>query len=133
MRLKQLYINSLKHKLVYLILSTFFGIFLFYVSTLPHSKIENSPYPQISDLFDMIAHFIGFTIFNFILLSSLAGFNNRSIPKKMFILYLGIAVIWGVACEVSQYFIPSRSFQFIDIIANTAPAVVVPRIINRLL
>ncbi|MBA7612598.1 hypothetical protein ES703_19834 [subsurface metagenome] len=131
--MKKFYIKSLKHKYIYLITSIFFGIFLLYISTLPHSKIENSFYPQISDLFDMINHFIGFSLFNFLLLSSFLGIFNRKMKAKVIILYFSLGVFWGLTCEVSQYFISSRSFQYIDIIANTSPSIIVLLLVMQLM
>ena len=131
--IKKFYIKSLKYKYVYLILSVLFGILLFYISTLPNSKIENSLYPQISNLFDMMNHFFGFALFNFFLFSLFLGIFPQRISVKMLILYFTIAILWGVLCEGIQYFIESRSFQYIDIIANTLPSPIVSIILLKML
>ena len=130
--MNKLYIRSLKHKYIYLSVCAALGLLILFISTLPHSKIEESPYPQISDLFDMAMHFTGFMVFNFLLFSTFAGFN-KNFPIKVFVLYLSTGIIWGLVCEVSQHFIPSRSFQFIDIIANTSPPFIIPWIVKKLL
>ena len=131
--MKKFYIKSLKYKYIYLTTSIFFGILLLYISILPHSKIENSFYPQISDLFDMINHFIGFSLFNSLLLSSLLGIFKRKMKAKVIILYFSLGVFWGLTCEVSQYFISSRSFQYIDIIANTSPSIIILLLVMQLM
>ncbi len=130
--MNKLYIKSLKHKYLYMSACAVLGLLILFISTLPHSKIEESPYPQISDLFDMAMHFTGFMAFNFLLFSTFAGFN-KSFPKKIFIICLSTGILWGLACEISQHFIPSRSFQFIDIIANTSPPLIIPWIVKKLL
>jgi len=129
--MKTFYITSLRHRYVYLILSVLFGLLLLYISTLPYSKIKNSLYPEISDLFDMINHFLGFTLFNLLLLSSFLAFFSKSLSKKAFIIYFTIAFIWGLLCEVLQYFMETRKFQFIDILANTSPSLILPVMVKK--
>ena len=130
--MKKLYIKSLRYKYAYLVLSVIVGLLSFYISTLPYSKIEKSFYPDISDLFNMINHFLGFSLFNLLLLSTFLGFFNKTVSKKTFIMYFITAFVWGLLCEVSQYFMDTRKFQFIDIFANTAPSLVVPYIIKKI-
>ena len=129
--MKKLYIKSLRHRYAYLILTVIFGLLILYISTLPYSKIERTLYPEISDLFDMFNHFLGFTLFNLFLLSSFLAFFNKALSKKVFIAYFTIAFIWGLLCEVSQYFMDTRKFQFIDILANTSPSIIVPVIVRK--
>ena len=130
--MKKLYIKSLRYKYAYLVLSVIVGLLSFYISTLPYSKIEKTFYPDISDLFNMINHFLGFSLFNLLLLSTFLGFFNKALLKKVLILYFITAFVWGLICEVSQYFLDTRKFQFIDIFANTAPSLVVPYIIKKI-
>jgi len=130
--MKKLYIKSLRYKYAYLALSVIVGLLSFYISTLPYSKIEKSFYPDISDLFNMINHFLGFSLFNLLLVSTFLGFFNNALSKKTFIMYFITAFVWGLLCEVSQYFLDTRKFQYIDIFANTAPSLVVPYIIKKI-
>jgi VanZ family protein len=133
------YYNSLRRKYIYLMCAAVFGALLFYVSTLPFSKIEESIYPQISDLFDMMNHFFGFCIFNFLLFSTFLAFHPKAhrqngfffSPAYVYIVYVAIGVLWGAACEGMQYILPTRSFQYIDIIANTAPVPVVSLLLKK--
>jgi VanZ family protein len=116
-----------------------FGALLFYVSALPFSKIEESVYPQISDLFDMMNHFFGFCIFNFLLFSTFLGFYPNTLKQKAFrfspayvyIVYAVIGVLWGAACEGMQHILPTRNFQYIDIIANTSPVPIVSLLLMK--
>jgi VanZ family protein len=131
--MKTFYLKSLRHRYVYLVLTVIFGSLILYISTLPYSKIEKSFYPDISDLFDMFNHFLGFTLFNLFLLSSFLAFFNKTVSKKLFVVYVAIAFFWGLLCEVSQYFMDTRKFQFIDILANTSPSIIVPVIVRKVL
>ena len=92
---------------------------------MPHEYIEKSWYPQISDLFDMMNHFIGFTIFNFLLFSTFLGKYDKSVYKKALVLYVMIGVSWGLLCEGIQLLNATRSFQIIDLFANTAPVLII--------
>ncbi len=119
--MKYLYLRSLKHRFIYLAVTILFGFLLLYISTLPYSTIEESVYPQISDLFDMMNHFIGFSLFNFLLLSTFVAFSRQRICEKGLFLYFAIGIVWGLLCEGSQYFNSTRSFQLMDMAANTLP------------
>lgn len=133
MGIKRAYLSSLKHKALYTAGAIMFGLFLFYICTRPHSVIERWHYPDISDLFDAANHFIGFTIFNFLLISALsAGRATLSDPRHghakhgyAAALLLAVGLPWGFLCEFVQLFIPSRSFQLIDMGANTLPSLLV--------
>jgi VanZ family protein len=83
--------------------------------------IERWHYPDISDLFDATNHFIGFTVFNFLIISALLSARQRRTGT----LLLAIGLPWGLVCELLQLFIPSRSFQLMDIAANTLPSLLV--------
>ncbi len=131
--MQQLYIKSFRYKFVYLFLAIALGMFLLYVSALPHSAIEESFYPQISDLFDMMNHFLGFLLFDFLLFSALIGLSDRKFTKRVMAIYFIVSVSWGLICESIQLFNETRGFQLIDIIANTAPAFIVFSILKRII
>ncbi len=143
--MKYFYLESLNRKYIYPALSILLGGLLLFVSVLPHSVIEETPYPQISDIFDASMHFLGFCLFDFFLLSFvLAPYirPNTSLDnskcdltgvKKYVMIYFCIVVLWGLLCEGSQLFIPSRSFQFIDILANTLPSLIIYILAKKLL
>ena len=131
--MKNYYINSLKYKYLYLVLSIIFGSFLLFVSSLPYSTIQQSFYPDISQLFDMMSHFIGFVIFNFFLLSFFISKQKEFLHQKQLMLFIIISVVWGLICEGSQALVDSRSFQFIDIIANIIPPFIVLIVLKKVL
>jgi VanZ family protein len=121
MGVKKLYLRSLRYKAIYFWGAVVFGIFLLYVCTRPHSMMERWHYPDISDLFDAANHFIGFTLFNFLVLSVLQSLLH----KRAAVALLAVGVSWGLVCELLQLFIPSRSFQLMDVGANTLPSFLV--------
>jgi len=143
--MKFFYLESLNRKYIYLALSILLGGLLLFISILPHSVIEETPYPQISDIFDASMHFLGFCLFDFFLLSfvyvpffrlNVKQNRPRGIStgvKKYVMIYFCIGVLWGLLCESSQLFIPSRSFQFIDILANTLPSLLIYTLSKKLL
>ena len=140
MSILESYRRSLRHRVPYTVGAAAFGIFLLYICTLPHSVIERRHYPDISTLFDAMNHFIGFMIFNFLLASAERAIRLRRAAgaarppgnlnmsagiDKTTILMLAIGIVWGLVCETAQLFVPSRSFQIIDIAANCLPALII--------
>ena len=110
------YIRTLHSKGLHSILSIGLGIFLLYVSMLPHSYIEKSGYPEISKYFDMMNHFLGFLLFNFFLFSALLVKTNGCLARMSLTIYFVIAICWGLLIESVQLFDETRSFQLIDVI-----------------
>ena len=131
-KIKRLYLKSLNHKITYLIIAIIFGLSVLTISLMPYEKIKEVGYPTISDIFDMINHFIGFCIFNYFLISTFIAYKKEGSYKKLILIYLVISIIWGLICECSQIFNPTRKFQFIDIIANTSPPFIIVFIFKRL-
>ena len=141
MSILESYRRSLRHRVPYTVGAAAFGILLLYICTLPHSVIERRHYPDISTLFDAMNHFIGFMIFNFLLASAERAIRLRRTAgaarppgnlnmrtgffNKTTILMLAIGIFWGLVCETAQLFVPSRSFQIIDIAANCLPALII--------
>jgi VanZ family protein len=141
MSILESYRRSLRHRVPYTVGAAAFGIFLLYICTLPHSVIERRHYPDISTLFDAMNHFFGFMIFNFLLASAERAIRLRRTAgatrppgnlnmrtgffNKTTILMLAIGIFWGLVCETAQLFVPSRSFQIIDITANCLPALII--------
>ena len=117
----RLYLRTLRSKTLYISLSVGVGILLLFVSLMPHAYIERSGYPQISKYFDMMNHFLGFLLFNFFLFSAILTIRDRLVTHKVLLIYFMIAISWGLLCEGVQLFDETRSFQLIDVLANTTP------------
>jgi len=130
--LQHFYERSLRFRYVYLACTMIFAALLLYVSTLPYEQIERSFYPQISDLFDAFNHFAGFFIFNILLVSTIIGMFQKNIKEQGRFLFFSVGICWGLLCEGSQYFNATRSFQLIDIVANTLPTLPVYLIMKKL-
>lgn len=70
---------------------------------------------------DKVAHFVMYGVFAFLLLRALnsSGKDRSNLKIKVII----IAFSYGVMMEIVQYFIPARSFEVMDIVANGFGAV----------
>ena len=106
---------SLKHRLIYFIPGiTWFAICI-YLLTLPGKDV-----PQISwmDFYqsDKVVHIIMFFMLCFLFSFAIKNFDN----KYSLILIIAIAgLLFGIAMEfVQKYFIPNRSFEIEDMIAD---------------
>lgn len=123
---------SLRFRYAYLAATVIFAALLLYVSILPHDRIERIFYPQISDLFDAFNHFAGFFIFNILLMSTMIGISRKNIKERGRFLFFTVGICWGLLCEGSQYFNATRSFQLIDIVANTLPTLPVYLLVKKI-
>ena len=119
-----------RFRYAYLAATAAMGVLLLTVSMLPHRAIEQSPYPQVSDLFDAANHFIGFSLFNFLLAASISGIAAGRALKGLpagrsgiwpILFHLFIALSWGALCEGAQLLQAGRSFQLLDLAANLLP------------
>ena len=113
----------------YLAAAAVMGVLLLTASLLPHRAIEQSAYPQVSDLFDAANHFAGFTLFNYLLVAAVSGLaagrtlNGHAAGScpRVVLIYLLVALCWGALCEGAQLLQPGRSFQLLDLAANLLP------------
>lgn len=78
--------------------------------------------PQVSvEYFDKIVHLMSYAVLTWLLLKGLRG---RKLLKNYFVITAVISIGYGIALELSQGFIPERSVDAADIIANTAGTVI---------
>lgn len=134
---KRLYGESLRHPYVYLALTVLLGVSILIVSSLPYAVIEKSPYPTIHELFDTGSHFLAFIVFDFLLLSTVitlsegkaagggvsSGKTKGGTTSVKLALFVTVGIAWGALCESVQLFDETRSFQGMDLAANTVPAI----------
>ena len=74
------------------------------------------PSVQLVEVNDKVGHFIAY--FTLMVVMGL-GFWNR---KKELLMAFVISAIYGVLMEIGQYFVPGRSFSFLDMLANASGA-----------
>jgi VanZ family protein len=101
------------------------AVFIFYSSTaifpLEHKKVVFS---------DKIIHFFQYGILAWLLFKTInTNFINLSF-RRIFLLVLLIGFFYGVGIECYQYFLPFRSFSFLDMGANLL-GLIVPRQLNN--
>lgn len=77
--------------------------------------------PKIPGI-DKIVHFILYFIFTSLFFTYLLIKPNLPNIAKSMILCISIGTMYGVIIEIIQYYIPYRSFEFLDILANFAGA-----------
>lgn len=74
------------------------------------------PSVQLVEVNDKVGHFIAY--FTLMFLMGL-GFWRK---KKELLTAFVISAIYGVLMEMGQYFVPGRSFSFLDMLANASGA-----------
>lgn len=127
--------HAARFRYLYLAACIVFAGILLYVCQLPYETLVRAKYPSISDLFDAMNHFLAFTFFNFLLFTSVVGFFGVSgrvkqgpaggagmVSKWSVFFFTLLAASWGALCESIQLLRETRSFQLIDVAANTLPA-----------
>jgi VanZ family protein len=74
------------------------------------------PSVQLVEVNDKIGHFIAYFTLMFVM--GLAFWNRK---RELFMAFL-ISAAYGIAMEIGQYFVPGRSFSFLDMVANATGA-----------
>lgn len=101
-------------KKIPLFISLIYAVFLLWISIQPIYQ----PIPEVFPWQDKIVHTMLYTIFAFLL--SLTWKNETWNPSPFLTISytIGIVSIYGLLLEICQIFIPTRSFEWIDIGAN---------------
>lgn len=89
-------------------------LLLFYLSSLPSSSL-----PQTIPGLDKLVHFVEYALLAALWSWALAP---RLAARPVFIASVIISFLYGVADEIHQLFVPGRSFEVGDILANCAGA-----------
>ena len=100
-------------------------VFTFYLFTLPSQKLPKIPWAE-KIYFDKIVHFGLFTV---LICLFAYPFNKFAIANKKrlnwFFLFSIIGVVYGISIEfIQKYYIPNRSFDLFDIVADTIGCIV---------
>ena len=100
-----------RHNNVCWLLTLFIAIIIFYISSLTFEPSAGG-----FSINSYLYHFLAFLFFaGFLLISLLKGRLN----KKLFLIAIIIAVLYGISDEVHQLYVPGRHFAIIDIITNS--------------
>ena len=90
------------------IASVFIGLAIAYLSLRPTI--------HIGEVNDKVGHFIAYFTLMFVMG---LGFWKK---KKELLMAFVTSAIYGVLMEIGQYFVPGRSFSFLDMLANASGA-----------
>lgn len=110
---------------VFLLLTCQYAILIFYLSSrssLGDTKLifDFIPLEHIKTQYlDKIEHVILYTGFGFLLYFTLINSLNLTIKKYVFIFAIIIGTIYGASDEFHQYFVPGRSANALDLVADS--------------
>jgi len=97
----------------------FWAALIFIMSSIPGDKLPDKTF----ELSDKVIHFIVYLILYVTASYSFYKQNKFGLLKKHFYVSgLILAVLYGISDEIHQYFVPMRSCEFLDLIADTAGA-----------
>jgi len=100
-------------KKFYLFLILLYSVLIFYLSSIPQSKI-----PQIFEFKDIVLHFIEYSILGFLFsLFFTNGFKHTLSYKQIFFIIIFV-VFYAITDEYHQKFVPSRVFSYKDMIVD---------------
>jgi VanZ family protein len=92
---------------------------IFWVSSLPYVK---TPMPKIH--FDVILHMLVYMPFGFLLAKAIKNTKNSVSWKSLLGLVLLFSFLYGCSDEFHQSFVPGRSSEVLDLIADTIGGVI---------
>jgi len=92
-----------------------YAVLIFYFSSLP--TIPSIIIEIIPET--LIWHMIEYAILSILLLRSFINSKNTTFKENAIHLAIIIAILYGVTDEIHQYFVPGRTFDILDIIANS--------------
>ncbi|MBM2813588.1 MAG: VanZ family protein [Ignavibacteria bacterium] len=86
--------------------------------------LSNQSRPPLPDLVfelnDKFLHFIAYFIFGISILLAVQANGKKWNQRQIIITVIIIGFIYGISDEIHQYYIPGRSFDFFDWIADAA-------------
>ncbi len=113
-------VKTWKKRKVFPILTIFWVLAILILTLTPARHVEQFTWPFAIPYFDKIVHWTMFYAFAYLMLGT---FYYRGVNKKMMrtaFLVFGLGFMLGLITEVLQEFVPGRSPEMKDIIANTA-------------
>jgi len=102
-------------RVIYFVLPIFlFAGAIYYISSL--SKVS---VPSLGiDFEDKLIHMFVYFIFGWLLIRALHFGKHESISKKLMMFSILIGLLYGFSDEIHQYFVPGRSSEFWDWLAD---------------
>jgi VanZ family protein len=79
---------------------------------------------------DKLHHMIEYGIFSLLLYNALSSSFKKEYPWKIALLAIILTVLYGVSDEIHQLFVPSRSADPYDVVADASGAIIVQGLIS---
>jgi VanZ family protein len=89
------------------------------------SAIPSIAPPPVFVLKDKIYHSIEYGIFSFLLFLAFYHSRKGSLKKKAFLLSCIVGIAYGLSDEIHQSFVPGRTCEFLDFVADCLGIVLV--------
>lgn len=107
--------------LPYKYLALIYALLIFVVSAVPSINPPNFGFV----LEDKILHFFEYGIFSFLLFLAFFTSGREFLKKNVFVLSSIIGTAYAVTDEIHQGFVPGRSSEFLDFVADTLGIIMV--------
>ena len=101
-----------KHNVLCWVITVLIGVAIFYASSIESEPAE----PGVPNIKAMIYHVLAFFFLAFFLSISLVNGKN----KKLIILAIVLAILYGVSDELHQFFVPGRHMSLFDVFLDGA-------------
>lgn len=79
---------------------------------------------------DKLHHMVEYGIFSFLLYNALRSSFKKERPWKIVLLAIILTVLYGISDEFHQLFVPSRSADLYDVVADASGAIIVQGLIH---
>ncbi|HOK10156.1 MAG TPA: VanZ family protein [Candidatus Hydrogenedens sp.] len=104
----------------YLLLSIIYSVFIFWISIQPITMET----PELFPYQDKIIHTFLYMLLAGIIAIGLVRADERHTLIKIGCISVMVPFIYGIFIEICQIFVPTRSFELLDIFANLCGAVI---------
>jgi VanZ family protein len=108
--------------LKYNLITFLWAIFLLLITLTPGKAMPATGHWDLPHA-DKVVHFVGFGVLAFLMMR---GFNKQNkynwLRKESILSSLLLTISFGIIIEILQIFVPERSFDLLDIVANTTGA-----------
>jgi VanZ family protein len=98
----------------YRYLALFYALLIFAVSAIP--SLSAPPLGLVFE--DKIIHFFEFGLFALLLFLAFYNSGKQFLKSHVFLLSAAIGIIYAVSDELHQKFVPGRSCEFLDFVAD---------------
>jgi VanZ family protein len=109
--------SAIHWKITWVLTLSYMSI-IFLLSSLSYPK---QPFPS-EPYIPVIEHIIEYAVLGFLLSIALKKGSGR-LQKRMVLLAILLAAVYGISDEVHQFFVPGRTASFYDVLADSVGAV----------